>query len=76
MGQQGILLRLVEAMDLIDESTVDRPWLSSSAWASSMACRMSFTPASTAEMAMNRLSVALAARRPRVVLPTPGGPRG
>ena len=36
---------------------------------------MSFTPASTAEMAMNRLSVALAARRPRVVLPTPGGPQ-
>jgi hypothetical protein len=26
-------------------------------------------------MAMNRLSVALAARRPRVVLPTPGGPQ-
>ena len=57
--QQGVLLRLVEAMDLVDEE--DRPPASRRRLflASSMAARTSRTPANTAERAMNRRSVAL-----------------
>jgi len=42
--------------------------------ASSMAWRISFTPASTALMVMKLLSVVLAMTRARVVFPVPGGP--
>ncbi len=57
------------------KTTVGRPSRSSASCASSMAARMSLMPASTAEIAMKRLLVTLAASRPSVVLPTPGGPQ-
>ncbi|CFV94374.1 Uncharacterised protein [Bordetella pertussis] len=44
-------------------------------WAVTTASRMSLTPPSTAEMAMNCASKPSAIRRARVVLPTPGGPQ-
>ncbi len=56
------------------KTTVERPSRSSASWASSIAARMSLMPASTAEIAMKWLLVTLAASRPSVVLPTPGGP--
>ena len=42
--------------------------------ARSIASRISFTPANTAEIAINSRAKALADNRARVVLPTPGGP--
>jgi len=59
MRQEGILLGLVEAVHFIDETTVRRPevW---AAPARSTASRMSFTPPSTAEIAMNWASKASA----------------
>ena len=39
-----------------------------------MALRMSFTPANTADKAINSQLKALAVKRAKVVFPTPGGP--
>src|SRR5690606_36223491 len=44
-------------------------------WACSMAARISFSPENTADKAMNSHLNAVAVRRARVVLPTPGGPQ-
>src|SRR5258706_10586468 len=51
-----------------------RPDCASTASACATASRMSFTPASTAEMAMKSALKASAIRRASVVLPEPGGP--
>ncbi len=55
------------------KTTVGRPVVRA-ACARSTASRMSLTPPSTADMAMNCASNASAIRRASVVLPTPGGP--
>ena len=68
--QEGVLLRLVEAVHLVDEQDGVRGRCAASA--SSARCtasRMSFTPESTAESAMNSASKAFAIRRASVVLP-------
>ncbi|MOA05971.1 hypothetical protein D3C78_1255850 [compost metagenome] len=44
-------------------------------WACSIAARMSLTPENTADNAMNSHLKAVAVRRAKVVLPTPGGPQ-
>ena len=72
--QQRVLLRLVEAVDLVDEQDRVPAALARLCSACSIAARMSFTPDSTADSAMNSQSKALAVRRASVVLPTPGGP--
>jgi hypothetical protein len=53
---------------------VARPYWSRASLARSTASRISFTPANTAEIAMNSALKAFAMRRARVVFPTPGGP--
>ena len=53
---------------------VARPYCSRASSARATASRMSLTPASTAEIAMNSALNASAMRRASVVLPTPGGP--
>src|SRR5258706_4220969 len=53
---------------------VRRPLEASVCSAACTASRMSFTPESTAESAMNSASTACAIRRASVVLPEPGGP--
>ena len=73
--QERVLLRLVEAMDLVDEQ--DRRAgrdCASVASARATASRMSLTPESTADSAMNSALNASAISRASVVLPTPGGP--
>src|SRR6202140_850045 len=56
-------------------SSVGRPSWARTARAASTAARMSFTPAMTAESAMNCALEARAMRRASVVLPVPGGPQ-
>ena len=51
-----------------------RPNCAMVCWACSIASRISFTPAKTAEMAMKSRWKACAESRAKVVLPTPGGP--
>ena len=73
--QERVLLRLVEAMHLVDEQDGRPARLRAAlACARSTASRMSFTPPSTAEIAMNSSPNASAISRASVVLPTPGGP--
>ena len=72
--QEGVLLRLVEAVHLVDEHDRARGPARCAACARSTASRMSLTPPSTAEIAMNCASKASAISRASVVLPTPGGP--
>jgi acyl carrier protein len=59
---------------LVDEEDSRRP-CACAADARSTASRMSLTPPSTADMAMNWASKASAIRRASVVLPVPGGPQ-
>ena len=72
--QERVLLRLVEAMHLVDEDDGRAARVVRAACARSTASRISLTPPSTADMAMNWASNASAIRRASVVLPTPGGP--
>ena len=56
-------------------NSVGRPCAARAVRAASTAARMSFTPAITADNAMNSALAALAMRRASVVLPVPGGPQ-
>ena len=74
--QERVLLRLVEAVDLVDEqdgalAVHAAPVLGRAATIS----RMSFTPASTALNGTKTAPVRLAMMRASVVLPVPGGPQ-
>ena len=74
VGEESVLLGLVEAMNLVDEQ--DRPLAvqskRSSAWA--IAARTSATPDETADSAVISAPIASASKRASVVLPVPGGP--
>lgn len=70
MGEEGVLLGLVEAVDLVQEED-EAPF----ALASSTAWRTSLSPASTAESLRKGLPTPSARSRARVVLPVPGGPK-
>ena len=72
--EERVLLGLVEPVHLVEEQ--DRPWPRSPSRfrARSTTSRTSFTPALTALIGSNALSVAPAMRRAIVVLPVPGGP--
>ena len=74
VGQQRVLLRLVEAVDLVDEQhgapTVQREPLLGRGDRE----RTSATPDITAESVWNSAPTASARRRASVVLPVPGGP--
>ena len=72
--QERVLLALVEAMHLVDEDDGRPARACAPRCARSTASRISLTPPSTAEMAMNCASNASAIRRASVVLPVPGGP--
>ena len=74
--QERILLRLVEAMHLVEKQHACRDSASADvAAASATALRMSFTPAMTADSAMKCESVVRAISRASVVFPVPGGPQ-
>ena len=66
----ALLKRWISSMKRIVR--LPRRWLFR---ASSIAARTSFTPASTAEMAMNSAPLCAATNRARVVFPEPGGPQ-
>jgi hypothetical protein len=70
MRQEGVLLSLVEAMDLINKEESRF----SVSLARSTTSRTSFTPASTAESSMNSQSKAAPISLAKVVFPDPGGP--
>ena len=74
-GQERVLLRLVEAVHLVEEQDRWAPRRLSQSFACSTAARTSFTPAITAESATNSASHVRATRRASVVLPVPGGPQ-
>jgi hypothetical protein len=73
--QEGVLLRLVEAMDLVDEEDRPAPERRRACSASAITSRISLMPDSTALKAMKCARVALAITRASVVLPVPGGPQ-
>lgn len=68
MGEEGVLLGLVEAVDLVQEED-EAPF----ALASSTAWRTSLSPASTAESLRKGLPTPSARSRARVVLPRARG---
>ena len=73
-GQEAVLLRAVEAVDLVHEQqrALARPARALSA--SAKAFLRSATPENTALIATKRMPTASASRRAMVVLPVPGGP--
>ena len=73
--QKCVLLRLVEAMHLVEEQHGAPPDSCARCCARSAAARMSLTPAITADNAMNSASQVCATSRASVVLPVPGGPQ-
>ena len=73
--QERVLLRLVEAVHLVEEQHRLAAALALAATcACSTAARTSFTPAITADSATNSASQVRATSRASVVLPVPGGP--
>ena len=72
-GRKASCWLLLKRWTSSTKTTVARPEVRA-ACARSTASRMSLTPPSTADMAMNWASKASAIRRASVVLPTPGGP--
>ena len=74
VGQEGVLLGFVEAMDLVDEEDGARAEVRAFS-ASTMTCLISLMPERTAENWMKVARVVSAMILARVVLPTPGGPQ-
>ena len=74
MRQEAVLLRLVEAVDLVDEQQRAPALPGGASCAASNTLRSSGTPEKIAEIWMKCRSVSAARSRAMVVLPTPGGP--
>ena len=75
IGQEGILLTFVEAVDFIDKENGFLPLVTPLISASLTISRISFIPERMAEKKMKWDLVALAMTLARVVLPEPGGPQ-
>ena len=74
-GRNASCCALLKRCTSSTKRMVERPYCSRASRERSTASRISFTPDSTAEIAMNSVLNALAMRRASVVLPTPGGPQ-
>ena len=74
-GRKASCCALLNRCTSSTKRMVGRPDCASTARARATASRISFTPDSTAEMAMNSALQTRASRRASVVLPTPGGPQ-
>ena len=73
--QQGVLLGLVEAVDLVEEQQRSgSPCRASRSWASAIVARTSATPDMTADSDVKWAPISAASSRARLVLPVPGGP--
>ncbi len=75
VGQQGVLLGLVEAVDFVDQQDGAAALRPASRRASSTTLRTSATPDMTALRLANWASMTRAITRASVVLPLPGGPQ-
>ena len=75
MGQERILLRLVEPVDLVDEEDGAPAAPPARRSARAMTSLISLMPDRTALNETNRAVVRSAIRRASVVLPVPGGPQ-
>ncbi len=75
IGQEAVLLRAVEAMDLVDEEQRALAADRGACAAPSNTLRRSATPENTAESGSKCIAVVSASRRAIVVLPQPGGPQ-
>ena len=73
-GQQGVLLCLAEAVDLVDEQQGVHPAHAELASGLVDAARMSLTPEVTADSSTKRRRVARLTTVASVVFPVPGGP--
>ena len=73
IGQEAVLLRAIEAVDLVHEQQGLLAGLGHLAASAKIFLR-SATPEKTAEMATKRRPTASASRRAMLVLPVPGGP--
>ena len=67
VGQEGILLTLVETVRLVDEDTLSSPCSARRRFASAMTSRISLTPESTAESERKQALAWAATSLPRVV---------
>ena len=75
-GQKGVLLGLVEAVNLVHkDDACCSPYSAGSPRRCCITARISWMPLVTAEKSMNFAFVRLAMMRASVVLPTPGGPQ-